>query len=192
MALCSAIRINIAITGQESDNLIGQMFRAFVGPKACFWNWRASSTPMAPPSLSSSSPPDLPDVVRVNDLDDLGGGGERVKTNADWVLGEDLHQSPPSISGCRWCRCTPPGSHTVPARQRFCPTRPTPKHPFSPNSAVFEAATPWMVWRVDCRRYSSSWCFYCHKDALNNQQHVYWIYLHGATSVFRGNVQLCF
>ena len=93
--------MNIAITGQESDNLIGQMFRAFVGPKACFWNWRASSTPMAPPSLSSSSPPDLPDVVRVNDLDDLGGGGERVKTNADWVLGEDLHQSPPSISGCR-------------------------------------------------------------------------------------------
>ena len=83
--LCSAIRINIAITGQESDNLIGQMSRAFVGPKACFWNWRASSTPMAPPSKSSSSPPDLPDVARVNDLDDLGGGGERVKTNADWV-----------------------------------------------------------------------------------------------------------
>ena len=56
---------------------------------------------MAPPSKSSSSPPDLPDVARVNDLDDLGGGGERVKTNADWVLGEDLHQSPPSISGSR-------------------------------------------------------------------------------------------
>ena len=40
---------------------------------------------MAPPSKSSSPPPDLPDVARVNDLDDLGGGGERVKTNADWV-----------------------------------------------------------------------------------------------------------
>ena len=37
---------------------------------------------MAPPSKSSSPPPDLPDVARVNDL---GGGGERVKTNADWV-----------------------------------------------------------------------------------------------------------
>ena len=56
---------------------------------------------MAPPSKSSSPPPDLPDVARVNDLDDLEDGGERVKTNADWVLGEDLHQSPPSISGSR-------------------------------------------------------------------------------------------
>ena len=93
-------KTNIAMTGQESDNLIGQMSRAFVGPKASYWNWRASSTTMAPSSKSSSPPPDLPDVARVNDLDDLGGGGERVKTNADWV-GEDLHQSPPSISGCR-------------------------------------------------------------------------------------------
>ena len=93
--------MNRAMTGQDSDNLIGQMSRAFVGPKASYWNWRASSTTMAPSSKSSSPPPDLPDVARVNDLDDLGGVGERVKTNADWVLGEDLHQSPPSISGCR-------------------------------------------------------------------------------------------
>ena len=92
--------MNRAMTGQESDNLIGQMSRAFVRSKASYRNWRASSTPMAPHSTSSSPPPDLPDVARVNDLDDLGGGGERVKTNADWV-GEDLHQSPPSISGCR-------------------------------------------------------------------------------------------